>query len=96
MITMTWGEWETKYRPIRNPNSKDDGFWGHMFETFGEDLDHLQNTKLPNTQYWTMVDGGGVYYDLVSGAQWVDRLGYFITEEPWEEDVYVTNQEQEG
>ena len=92
MSQITWDEWQDTFKPIKNPNSRDPGFWGHMFETFGEDLDYIKSANLPSGHYWTMVDGEGIHLDLVSGAQWVDRLGYFITEVPWDEDTYVTNQ----
>lgn len=92
MTQMTWSQWEQKYKPIRNPNNVGTGLSEHMFETFGEDLEYLKSAGIPNGYYWTLVDGGGVYLDIVSGVHWVDRLGYFITEYPWEEDVYVTNQ----
>lgn len=91
---MTWDEWEATYKPMRNPNSTDPGFWGCMFETYGDDVDTMKQLGLPNTHFWTMVDGGDIYLDLTSGVHWVDRLGYFVTELPWTEEVYVTNQKE--
>jgi hypothetical protein len=41
-----------------------------------------------------MVDGDGRYADLYSGIYIINRLGYFVTEVPWTEEVFVTDQKE--
>jgi hypothetical protein len=86
---ISWNEWEDTYKPIRNPFNPDPDFWGNMFETFGEEYELVK--AYPNNQVWTMIDGEGIYLNITSGLHWVNRLGYFVTELPWEGEVFVTN-----
>lgn len=93
MKTISWKEWQDTYKPIPNPNDSDTGFWGNMFETFGQDLDYMKENVKDNRHIWTIVDNNpnSVYLDLESGIHWFNRMGYFVTEVPWTEDVLVTN-----
>jgi hypothetical protein len=80
------------YHPLQNPDNEDTGFWGKMFETYGEDERYvmLEDKK----HVWTLVDHNpnSVYLDLIPGYHLVDRLGYFISDVPWEdEELVVTN-----
>ena len=88
---ITWNEWEDTYKPIRNPLNKEVGFWGCMFETFGEDYDEL--ITHPTDRVWTLVDNdpNSNYVEIENGYHLVNRLGYFVTEVPWEGDVLVNN-----
>jgi hypothetical protein len=89
-VEMTFVDWHKKYKPVHNPNSGGDpGFWGCMFETFGEDIEYMKENYKDNRHYWTLVDGEGIELYLFSGIHLVNRLGYFVTEEPWEESVSV-------
>jgi hypothetical protein len=88
-VEMTFDEWYKKYKPIKNPTSNDPGFWGSMFETFGEDLEYMKENYKDNRHYWTLVDGEGIELYLFSGIHWANRLGYFVSETLWEESVSV-------
>jgi hypothetical protein len=70
-----------------NPNASFD--WsdgcGTLFETFGEELAHVQKQHPANI--WTHCSGDGDF--LVSGFHVVNRLGYFITEVPVPDGVQV-------
>jgi hypothetical protein len=68
-----------------------------MFETFGQDLRRVLGT--PKRHVWTVIDvsssfDGDVPKDedgddcwlVVAGYHLVNRLGYVITENPWEDD----------
>jgi len=88
-VEMKFVDWYKKYKPIHNPASIDPQFWGCMFETFGEDLEYMKENYKDNRHYWTLVDGEGIELYLFSGVHWANRLGYFITEVPWEESVSV-------
>jgi hypothetical protein len=90
--TITWDEWEVIYKPMQNPHSRDSFFWGKMFETYEPDIDEVHRVN-PN-RVWTLVDHNpnSVYLDLIPGYHLVDRLGYFISDVPWEDkDLVVTN-----
>jgi hypothetical protein len=76
-----WDAFVEKYKPIKNHFSSDpDQF---MFETYGDEVDYviLQDNK----NVWTWVDGDGSDL-LVAGYHYVNRVGYYITELPWEDD----------
>jgi hypothetical protein len=56
-----------------------------MFETYGDELTFIQGAN--DNVIWTYGDGddGGTY--IWSGYSFVNRIGYFITERPWVNDV---------
>lgn len=79
-IEMTPSEWEAKFKPITNhitPNSFT------MFETYGDDLDFVN--KQDNHYIWTSADGDYCTY-ISNGYHYVNRIAYYITEVPWEDD----------
>jgi hypothetical protein len=80
-----WNEWEAKFKPIKNHfrNDPDE----IMFETYGEEWEFVQKQDPRNV--WTNIQGD--MSDLiVAGVAYVNRLHYYITEIPWEnEDDYV-------
>ena len=92
MTILTYNEWEDSFKPIHNPSSDDPDFWGCMFETFGKDLEEVKQYQ--NNQIWTLVDNNpnSSYLDVVSGFHLVNRMGYFVTEVPWTEEVLVSNE----
>jgi hypothetical protein len=54
-----------------------------MFETYGEEVDYV--TKADNKHVWTWIQGD--MSDLiVAGYHYVNRLGYYITEVPWDDE----------
>jgi hypothetical protein len=90
-MTMSWKEWEDTFKPISNPLNPDPDFWGSMFETFGEELEQVK--LYPPNRIWTLVDNNpnSRYLDVVSGFHLFNRMGYFVTEVPWTEDILVSN-----
>ena len=81
-VSLTWSEFVEQFQPIRNVFSKDED--QQMFETYGAEVDFVNN--VPNDNVWTYleVDGGTV---TTNGFHYVNRLGYFITAVPAEEDT---------
>ena len=79
MITMTWDKWEDTYLPTT--------------PTIIENLSEIDD-DLDYHYIWTMVDGEGRYADLYSGIHIINRLGYFVTEVAWTEEVFVTDQKE--
>ena len=80
-----WNAFSDKYKPIINKFSKDPT--EVMYETYGEEVEYIQNY---DPKYvWTYVTGD--MCDLIiAGYHYVNRLGYYITENPWDnEDTTV-------
>jgi hypothetical protein len=76
-----WSAWETEYKPIKNHFGKFDDL---MFDTHGDEGEFVKNYDPKHV--WTSVQGD--MCDLiVAGYAYVNRLGYYITEVPWESDL---------
>ena len=90
---ITWDEWEATYKPIHNPASPDGGLWGCLFETHGEDLEQVKALAKSDRHIWTLTDNNpnSVYLDIVNASRWANRMGYWVTEEPWTDDTTVSN-----
>ena len=81
-MDITYEEWVEKYKPKLNEDGDP-----HMYETYSPYIDAIMD--IPDTYIWTWVDGGD-YSGYSAGFHRVNRMGYFVTEVPWEsEDVYV-------
>ena len=70
--------WEKWYKPITNPLRPDEETT--LFETYGSDYDFV--TNYDHTKIWTWVDGDDGTY-ILAGWHLVNRIAYYITEEPW-------------
>ena len=84
-VELDYDEWESIYKPIKNHLDPNASFNGYMFETYGDELTFIQGAN--DNVIWTYGDGddGGTY--IWSGYSFVNRIGYFITERPWVNDV---------
>ena len=76
-----WNAWADQYKPIDNPVVKSAGT--KMFETFGAELEYVQSRG--NNYVWTWVTGD-MSDLLVAGYAYVNRLGYYVSEVPWEDE----------
>jgi hypothetical protein len=75
-------EFEAKYTLVSNPaNGGDAPPSSCMFETRGDEVEHVNGLDPRNV--WTLLDCGDGAQWLSAGRQFVNRLGYFVTEEPW-------------
>jgi len=95
ILELDMGEWEKTYSPITNHldenASFNNGNGGIMFETYGDEVEFVKSQN-PNN-IWTWVDGDSGRSYILSGYRFVNRIGYFITEKPWETDVDVLVQD---
>lgn len=86
-IEMTEDEWFETYKPIPNGFDENASFGGHMFETYGKEVEFVKKAH-PN-HVWMYGDGddGGSY--IWSGWGFVNRIGYFITEVPFPDNTTI-------
>lgn len=79
----TQDAWVDIFKPIVNPNNDWDGCSYSAFETYGEDYEFVKAQD--NNKIWTEVDGDEGTY-IVAGWHFVNRIQYYITENPWEDE----------
>ena len=97
MKTINIDEFIEIYKPVKNHIIQDTPYNGYMFETFGKEIDYI--VKLANNpeskQYvWTLLECDNEEFWIVPGYYIINRLGYFITEIPWEsENIQVNDNE---
>ena len=77
---MTYDYWVDNFKPIKNSLVKYDQL---HFETYGEEVEFVQ--KADNKYIWTEVDGDSGTY-IVAGYHYVNRISYYITENPWDDE----------
>lgn len=77
---MTYDYWDKTFKPIKNKITN--GADIH-FETYGEEYELVKNTNPNNV--WTEVDGDSGTY-IVAGLHFVNRIHYYITENPWDDE----------
>lgn len=89
-VTITWDGFDAKFKPIKNTITNRDEFNECLFETYGEDEEHvIETAKTKPNNVWTIVDTDGELM-VISGLHFVNRFGYFITEIPAEESINYT------
>ena len=74
---ITFSEWVKKYKP--------ETFLEYIavYETYEDNVEMVYNEN-PN-KIWTLIEYDGIEY-IGSGMQLVNREGYFICKEKWEEE----------
>lgn len=80
---MTFTQFEEKYKPVINHLDKysTPAVPVRMFETHGPEVDYVKSVD--EKRVWTWVDGDCSSL-LLAGYHYVNRLGYYVCEEPWE------------
>ena len=86
MNEWTFDDWWDEYQPIDNPFQSKPSFFVKMFETYGEELEFVQNQ--PIDKVWTELDDNSI----VCGYHIVNRFGYYITAKPWTEYTQVEDE----
>ena len=84
---ITMEQWEEIYQPM--VNHLDSHGERLAYETYGDELDYVRQQDERNV--WTEIDGdNGVY--IINGFHYVNRIQYYITNKPWNEndDICVT------
>jgi len=79
---ISWSKWEKDYKPINDT----------MFDFVNEALEVSSGPY----HIWTVVDNNpnSVYLDILPGYRVFNRLGYFVTEQPWADDEMVVSNDK--
>jgi len=78
---MTFEQWCENYRPVANELCQGAPYDGLMFETYGAELEYVR--RQDSECIWTLVEAEDELV-ILSGWHIVNRLGYFVTERPWD------------
>jgi hypothetical protein len=81
--TLTEDEFLARFKPVANHIDPNSSFDGCMFETFGDELAHVQAQA--RNLVWTVLDCDGHLW-IESGFHFVNRLGYLIASVPTQPD----------
>lgn len=77
-------KWIEKYKPLRNGLASEPPYSGYMFETYGKELDYINDYAVRNPNYiWTLIEAENKMY-IISGYHTINRFGYFITDRSWD------------
>lgn len=64
---------------------------GYMYETYGPDYEYVMHVNgLDPRRVWTFCEEDGIGF-VSSGWRFVNRMGYFVTELPYEGDYTTIN-----
>jgi hypothetical protein len=76
-----WSAWANKFKPVNNQFVSDPD--QQVFDTHGQEGEYIKTVD--NKYVWTWVQGD--LSDLiVAGYHYVNRLGYYVTEVPWDNE----------
>jgi hypothetical protein len=79
---MTYDEFLEKYKPVNNHIRLDSPFDNKMFETYDGELSFVKS-NIKNGTVWTIVENNDDMW-VIPGMFYINRIGYFVTEEPYE------------
>lgn len=90
-----WDDFADKYKPVKNHFEEEATFDGCMFETYGDNYKYVESLSIdPNTsdKIWTICEEDGLRF-IQAGWHFVNRLGYVITEIPFnnKDEQYCIN-----
>lgn len=81
------GDWYEKYKPVENPNGGSGPAWDDKIQMF--EVDDKRILTADPKMVWTLVECDG-HLIISPGFHFVNRMGFYITEVPWEhEDIEV-------
>jgi len=90
LVILSIEEWEHHFKPVNNHIDVESSFDGIMFETYTEEYDYVASIgqKEPN-RIWTLVDGEDGSTLIINRWAFVNRIGYFITEKPYDDTLDI-------
>ena len=87
MKQITENEFNDKFT-IRPNHIVDREEFGGMYETYGEEAQYIRDLTCSEKRVWTIIEADG-YICYVTGYHYVNRIGYFVTNEEYHEDMEV-------
>ena len=83
-----------KYTLLENHLVENASFDDCMFETYDKELEFIKDQ--PNTKVWTIVAEDDLMI-VIAGGHIVNRLGYFVSKESWEneDETYLFHDEKD-
>lgn len=85
---MEYEDWVLSFKPVKNNNitAPNPPFDGTMLETYGEDYERvLREINAGRSNHiWTLISGDDGSTVISNGVHFVNRIGYFITEIPFD------------
>ena len=89
-VLLTVEEWEHHFGVLDNHLDKNASFGGSMFETYGEEYDYVASIgqKEPS-RIWTYIDKEDGTTAIINHWGFEGRIGYFITEKPYDDELNI-------
>ena len=73
------------FNPLKNHLNPDAPFDGCMYETYGPELEYVIAQPIEQINHlWTIIEGD-IHTWFAPGYHLVNRLGYIITQIPWQD-----------
>jgi hypothetical protein len=72
-------------KPMKNPHG-DHGWNSTLWETHGAEFNFVRNQN--EVHVWTLVESDEGL-KIITGLHHVNRIGYFVTEEPWAKECEI-------
>ena len=88
-MIIQYEEFEEKYKPIQNYYTSALGEKYYTFETYGEELEYVESKD--NKNIWTLIEGEEENTYVIPGFHIVNRIGFFVTENGWENENIEVN-----
>lgn len=85
---ISYPKWERDYKPLPNHLDARALFDGLMFGCDGAEAAAVKQTPIEHV--WTLLDEDGETW-IAPGWHFVNRLGYFITDEAWTDEALEVN-----
>lgn len=79
----TFDDFIEKYDPMEHPTGE---FGTHMFDTHKESDINFVRSQIKFNKVWTVIDGEGQDLYVIPGYHFVNRMGYIISNIPYEEN----------
>lgn len=80
---MEWEQFVDEFEPLENDVVEEAPIDGFLFETYGKEYEKVKATD--KNCVWTIVDGDDNNLHVIEGLHYVNRVGYLITKNPFEE-----------
>ena len=86
-IEMTFEEADEQFKFMVNNYDDNASFEGLMFETYGDEVEYVKTKTENRIWMYGQGDDGGLY--IWSGWGFVNRIGYFISEQPVPDNTII-------